>query len=431
MLAPLTNADPRVVGEYRLQGRLGAGGMGSVYLGFDSRGRPTAVKVIRSEWVEDAEFRARFRREVSAARRVRGRHVAQVRAADVDATNPWMATEYVDGVSLGAAVADRGRFEGASLVALASGLADALVAVHTAGVVHRDLKPSNILLAWDGPKIIDFGIARHDGATTGTGTGAFFGTVAWMAPEQLRGGRAGPAADVFAWGMCITFSALGRHPFPAESAAATAIRVLNDPPDITGVPESIAPLVLRSLEKDPDRRPTASELFGALTGDQVSDVAGATGVSDVAGAAGVTGVAGVAAAADAADIAGITAAVDIEEPAQGVVTSRWVTPTSPPPAPSPDAELPTAAAFPAADAVRAAEAVPAEPASAPTSGQVRSGFPEAAGVPPGHGRRRRSGRRLRGRWIAVAAAAASVLGVVAVGLAASLPNARSRAGGSN
>jgi hypothetical protein len=267
MLAPLTDADPRMVGGYQLQGRLGTGGMGSVYLGFDAEGRPTAVKVIRPEKVQDREYRVRFRREVTAACRVRGRYVAEVRAADVDAASPWMASDYIDGVSLATAIAERRRFDETSLLALASGLADALVAVHAAGVVHRDLKPSNILLAWDGPKIIDFGIAQHDGGTVSTGTGDLIGTIAWMAPEQLRGGRAGPAADVFAWGACVTFAALGRHPFPAESAAATAIRVLNDPPDTTGLPGRIAPIVLHALEKDPGRRPTAADLLGTLLGE--------------------------------------------------------------------------------------------------------------------------------------------------------------------
>jgi eukaryotic-like serine/threonine-protein kinase len=273
MLTALTAADPGAVGRYRLQGRLGAGGMGTVYLGFGPEGRPAAVKVVRPDLVDDVDFRDRFRREVAAARRVRGSFVAQVLDADVDAVPPWMATEYVDGVSLAAAVARRGRLDGAMLAAVGSGLANALVSVHAAGLVHRDVKPSNILLSWDGPKIIDFGIARALDGTVHTSTGDVLGTVAWMAPEQLRGERAGPAADVFAWAMCVVFAARGRHPFPAETPAATAIRMLQDDPDLAEVPEHLIPLLTRALDKDPARRPSAVETLSALVGADVTDLA--------------------------------------------------------------------------------------------------------------------------------------------------------------
>jgi serine/threonine protein kinase len=273
MLTALTATDPAAVGRYRLQGRLGTGGMGTVYLGFDPGGRPAAVKVIRSDLVDDVEFRDRFRREVAAARRVRGSFVAQVLDAGVDEAPPWMATEYVDGVSLSAAVAKRGRLDGAMLADVAGGLANALVSVHAAGLVHRDVKPSNILLSWDGPKIIDFGIARALDGTVHTGTGDVLGSVAWMAPEQLRGERAGPAADVFAWAMCVVFAARGRHPFPAETPAATAIRMLQDDPDLAEVPEHLIPLLARALDKDPARRPSAVETVSALVGADVTDLA--------------------------------------------------------------------------------------------------------------------------------------------------------------
>ncbi|WP_131771166.1 serine/threonine-protein kinase, partial [Candidatus Protofrankia californiensis] len=264
MLAPLTDADPRKVGRYWLQGRLGAGGMGTVYLGFDEDGHPIAVKVIRPELIGDADFRERFRREVAAARRVRGKFVAEVRDADVDAERPWMATEYVDGVSLAAAVGERGRLSGSMLIDLAASLADALAAIHAAGLVHRDLKPSNILLAWDGPKVIDFGVAHAVDTTEHTQTGHIIGTVAWMAPEQLRGERAGPAADIFSWAMCVAFAATGRHLFAADTPTASAIRMLREEPDLSGIPEGLTPLTLRALNRDPSRRPTAVELVTGI-----------------------------------------------------------------------------------------------------------------------------------------------------------------------
>jgi eukaryotic-like serine/threonine-protein kinase len=285
LLAVLTDVDPRVVGRYRLQGRLGAGGMGAVYLGFDPAGRPAAVKVIRPELGDDPEFQVRFRREVAAARRVTGRGVAEVLDADVTAAAPWLATEYVDGLSLSAAVARRGRIDDRTLTTLAAGLAEGLVAVHAAGLVHRDLKPANVLLSWEGPKIIDFGIAyaRDVAGPSGTGytgTGNVIGTMAWMAPEQLRGEPVGPAADIFAWGMCVAFAARGRHPFPADTVAASAMRVLRDPPDLAGVPESLLPIVGSALGQDAATRPSAVELVAALVGRPVS------GASDASRAAG-------------------------------------------------------------------------------------------------------------------------------------------------
>ncbi len=238
--------------------------MGAVYLGFDEDGHPMAVKVIRPELIGDADFRERFRREVAAARRVRGRFVAEVRDADVDAEHPWMATEYVDGVSLSAAVSERGRLSGSMLVDLAASLADALAAIHAAGLVHRDLKPSNILLAWDGPKVIDFGVAHAIDTTEHTQTGHIIGTVAWMAPEQLRGERAGPAADIFSWAMCVAFATTGRHLFAADTPTASALRMLREEPDLRGIPEGLTVLLRRALDRNPARRPTAVELVTGI-----------------------------------------------------------------------------------------------------------------------------------------------------------------------
>ncbi len=272
MLAPLADDDPRSVGPYRLHGRLGEGGMGVVYQGFAPDDTPVAIKFPHRNVAADPEFRARFRQEVTAARRVRGTFVAEVLDADVDAPRPWMATAYVDGVSLADAVRRRGRLDGTALMSLAVGLADALVVIHAAGVVHRDLKPANIIMAWDGPKVIDFGIARLSDATVNTKTGFSVGTVAWMAPEQLSGERAGPAADIFAWGTCVAYAATGRHPFAAETPTASMGRVLGGYPDLEGIPEPFGSVIARALAKSPAERLAAADVVAGLTGRQIHGV---------------------------------------------------------------------------------------------------------------------------------------------------------------
>ena len=267
MLAPLTDSDPPQVGPYQLKSRIGAGGMGVVYLGFGPSGKPAAVKVPAPVLVADADFRARFRTEVAAARRVHGRSVAAVIDADVDSARPWMATEYVEGSSLSAAVADRERLSDRLLHGLAIGLADALVTIHEAGVVHRDLKPSNIILAWDGPKVIDFGIARaSEDSTSYTRTGMLVGSPAWMSPEQLRAERVGPATDVFAWGTCVAFAATGRPPFRGDRPEVAMAQILALEPDLTGVPADLVGLVRSALEKEPANRPTATDLLETIVG---------------------------------------------------------------------------------------------------------------------------------------------------------------------
>jgi serine/threonine protein kinase len=269
VLTPLTNSDPPEIGPFRLQSRIGAGGMGTVYLGFTRSGTPVAIKVPSPALATDPEFRGRFRNEVAAARKVRGSSVAEVVDADVDSERPWMATAYIEGTSLAEAVGKRGPLDERLLSGLAIGLADALVAIHAAGVVHRDLKPSNILMAWDGPKVIDFGIARSSDGTSHTRTGMLIGTLAWMAPEQLRGEAAGPATDIFAWGACLLFASLGRQPFRGEAPEVVAFQIMSAAPDLSAVPPGIAPLVRQALEKDPALRPTASELVGRLSGRDV------------------------------------------------------------------------------------------------------------------------------------------------------------------
>jgi predicted Ser/Thr protein kinase len=287
VLTPLGENDPQQIGPYRIQGLLGRGGMGAVYLGFSPDNKAVAVKVPASTLARDAQFRARFRREVDAARRVRGRSVAAVLDADAEGARPWMATEYVEGKSLAEAVAERGHLDDRLAATLALGLAEALVAIHAAGVVHRDLKPANVVLSWDGPRVIDFGVASAEGATSHTSTGMLIGTVVWMAPEQLRGERAGPAADIFAWGACVAFAASGQPPFRAATPEAVGVKILSQPPDLTGVPAALLPTVRAALEKDLARRPTAAQLRDRLLrGGAMDDVITATtdgGATQLAG----------------------------------------------------------------------------------------------------------------------------------------------------
>jgi serine/threonine protein kinase len=269
MLTPLTDDDPTAIGPYRLQNRIGEGGMGTVYLAFTERREPVAVKVASAELAEDVEFRRRFQREVRAAQRVRGGAVAAVLDADTESERPWMVTEYVEGISLADAVRQRGPLTERLVRGLAAGLADALVAIHEAGVVHRDLKPSNILLAWDGPRVIDFGIAQLDGNATLTRTGHVVGTLAWMAPEQMRGEQAGPPADIFSWGCCVAYAATGRHPFHADRAEVLAFRIQREGPDLDHLPDYLLATVVPALEKEPGLRPSAAGLLANLSGHPV------------------------------------------------------------------------------------------------------------------------------------------------------------------
>lgn len=279
MLTPLLEDDPRQIGPYRLQNRIGAGGMGTVYLGFTPEQHAVAVKVAAEELAEDAEFRSRFEREVHAALRVRGNAVAAVLDADTNAPAPWMVTEYVEGISLAEAVRARGRLENHLVRGLAVGLADALVAIHAAGVVHRDLKPSNILLAWDGPKVIDFGVAHISDSSTLTRTGHVIGTLAWMAPEQMRGDASDSSADIFAWAACVTYAATGRHPFHAETPDKLALRVQRDTPDLDALPAYLLTSVAGALSKIPRQRPTASALLASLVGREFQGVTEADAVA--------------------------------------------------------------------------------------------------------------------------------------------------------
>ncbi|MFF9771435.1 serine/threonine-protein kinase [Streptomyces sp. NPDC014636] len=256
---------PEHAGHYRLESCLGSGGMGVVHLARSTSGMKVAVKVVHAEFARDPEFRGRFRQEVAAARRVSGAFTASVVDADPEAERPWMATLFIPGPTLSEQVKRKGPMAPEQLRRLMAGLAEALRDIHRVGVVHRDLKPSNVLLAEDGPKVIDFGISRPKDSELRTETGKLIGTPPFMAPEQFRRPReVGPAADVFALGSVMVHAATGRGPFDSDSPYVVAYQVVHDEPDLTGVPEGIAPLVRRCLAKEPADRPTPDELMRDL-----------------------------------------------------------------------------------------------------------------------------------------------------------------------
>ncbi|WP_131771035.1 serine/threonine-protein kinase, partial [Candidatus Protofrankia californiensis] len=266
---PLQRDDPGVVGRYRITGRLGSGGMGVVYLGLDTAGRPVAVKVIRADLAADPEFRARFADEVAAARRVAPFCTAQVLDADPGARLPYLVTEYIDGVRLDDVVTSRGPLSLSTLQGVAVGVASALTAIHGAGIVHRDLKPSNVLLSYSGPRVIDFGIARAADAAVGrTRSGLVLGSAGWMAPEQMEGVPVGPSADVFAWGLLIAYAATGRHPFGGGAPLEVAQRMAVERPTLEALPAGLRPLVASTLARDPHARPSAERLVLVLLGDR-------------------------------------------------------------------------------------------------------------------------------------------------------------------
>ncbi|MEU6592757.1 serine/threonine-protein kinase [Streptomyces sp. NPDC046881] len=256
---------PEYAGHYRLESCLGSGGMGVVHLARSTSGMRLAVKVVHAEFARDPEFRGRFRQEVAAARRVSGAFTAPVVDADPEAERPWMATLFIPGPTLSDQVKRKGPMAPEQLRRLMAGLAEALRDIHRVGVVHRDLKPSNVLLAEDGPKVIDFGISRPKDSELRTETGKLIGTPPFMAPEQFRRPReVGPAADIFALGSVMVHASTGRGPFDSDSPYVVAYQVVHDEPDLTGVPEGLAPLVLRCLAKEPADRPTPDELMREL-----------------------------------------------------------------------------------------------------------------------------------------------------------------------
>ncbi|WP_274565175.1 serine/threonine-protein kinase [Streptomyces spiramyceticus] len=259
---PLEGDDPTTIAGYRLAAKLGAGGMGKVYLSYTPGGRPVAIKVIRPEFGEDAEFRRRFAQEVQSAQRVQGLYTAPVIDADTDGAQPWLATAYVPGPSLADAVVAHGALPVEAVLLLIAGMAEALHVIHGAGIVHRDLKPSNVLLAADGPRVIDFGIAYAADATSLTGSGVTIGTPSFMAPEQAAGRKVTPATDIFALGQVAAYAATGSPAFGEGTSHGVLYRIVHEEPDLTGVPERLMELVTRCLDKDPAARPSVTEVIG-------------------------------------------------------------------------------------------------------------------------------------------------------------------------
>ncbi|MCP2341955.1 serine/threonine-protein kinase [Actinomadura rupiterrae] len=271
---PLGPEDPRELGSYRLLGRLGRGGMGTVLLGEDASGRRVAVKVINRELAGDEPFRERFRREVTAARQVRRFCTAPVLDAELERDPLYVVTEYIEGPSLERAVAERGPLPGSDLEGLAVGVATALAAIHGAGIVHRDLKPANVLLSGTGPRVIDFGIARAlDAADGPTRTGQFVGTPNYLPPELLRGQPVTPASDVFSWGCVVAYAGTGSAPFAGSTVPEIFYRVAHEPPALDGLDADLRGIVAAALDKDPRNRPTVQELLSRLVGHAQVDPA--------------------------------------------------------------------------------------------------------------------------------------------------------------
>ena len=274
VINPLRPSDPQRLGNYRIIGRLGRGGMGTVYLAESASGERAAVKVINPDLADDELFRDRFRREVESARRVRRFCTAPVLDAQLDGEPLFVVTEFVDGANLDEFVTNSGPMRGSSLEHLAVGVATALTAIHGAGVIHRDLKPANVLLSSVGPRVIDFGIARAlDTVSGATRTGQFIGTPAYMAPELISGGTASTASDVFAWACVVAFAGTGRAPFDGPTVPAVLYKISHGEPTLDGLDEGLRHLVGQALAKDPAARPSAQQVLDILTGRPHADTA--------------------------------------------------------------------------------------------------------------------------------------------------------------
>jgi outer membrane protein assembly factor BamB len=271
-MTPLSTGDPESIGGYTLLGRLGAGGMGVVYLGVSTSGRQVAVKLVHRSYAQEEEFRTRFRQEIAAARRVSGAFTAPVVDADPDADRPWMATLYVPGANLAEVVEKDGPLSQRELRALGLGLTEALRDIHRVGLVHRDLKPGNVLVTDDGPRVIDFGISRASDNQSLTMTGRIIGTPPFMSPEQLASPReVTPASDVFSLGSLLVFAAVGTGPFDADTPYMTGYQVMYQPPDLDGVPKALVGIVERCLDKDPAARPELADMHRILQALPESD----------------------------------------------------------------------------------------------------------------------------------------------------------------
>ncbi|MFC3999271.1 protein kinase [Nocardiopsis sediminis] len=344
---PLRTGDPRELGNYRIEGRLGRGGMGTVYLARDASDRLVAVKLIHPDLSDDEDFRRRFAREVASARKVARFSTAGVLDARLDGDPLFIVSEYVPGPNLSQAITTDGPMLGGTLDSLAMGVAAALVAIHRAGVVHRDLKPANVLLSAVGPKVIDFGIARAlDDDSAVTRSSQLMGTPAYLAPELVLGNDVTPASDIFSWGCLVAYAGIGKAPFDAPSVPAVLHRISSMQPGLEGLDPGLEPLVRQALAKDPADRPTAQQLLNRLVGqDDPADSTvdrsvvrswtppstarptGLSGAAAGAAAAGAGAAAGALAGAEAAPDPGAT-------PVTGPPAGPGAAPTGPPPPPT-------------------------------------------------------------------------------------------------
>ncbi|WP_017596838.1 serine/threonine-protein kinase, partial [Nocardiopsis lucentensis] len=272
---PLQPSDPAAFGAYRVTGRLGKGGQGVVYLAEDTEGDQVAVKVLNDQWSGDGELRRRFAKEVRAAQKVASFCTAAILDAQLDEDPPYVVSEFVQGKDLQDTVAKGAPLRGSKLQRLAVSTATALVAIHRAGIVHRDFKPGNVLLGQDGPRVIDFGIARMDDGTA-TMTNSIVGTPSYMAPEQIEGRGVTDKCDIFAWGCVIAFASTGHAPFGADTVPAVVHRVVSAPPELDGMDEALRPIVESCLDKNPDRRPSAQTLLMRLLGHEGDEGAHST-----------------------------------------------------------------------------------------------------------------------------------------------------------
>ncbi|MGJ5827523.1 serine/threonine-protein kinase [Streptomyces ossamyceticus] len=277
---PLRADDPREISGYPLYARIGEGGMGTVYLSRSRGGQPVALKLVHPEYADSPAFRERFAREVAAGRRVSGYHLVPIVDHDAAARRPWLATRYIPGVPLGEALDTHGPLPMPTVLQLLACAAHALDAVHTAGVIHRDLKPANLLLAADGPWLLDFGIARAAGAATLTTAGRLIGTPRYMSPEHALGRRVTSASDVFALGLVAAVAATGRHPYGRGNPLAIATRIAAtdvDPPALDGIDRPLLDVIRRCLTADPVARPSAADVAEHCAGAARRDVRDFTG----------------------------------------------------------------------------------------------------------------------------------------------------------